>query len=393
MADPAADDAGTWLACKEVNLDDAEAAWEQAEALTLEAARAEGKAEARDLRLRAELEAELARALLVADEAAQRARQAERVAAKLRRRAARADQPDVLIEADREPSRAAERKSVRAAARAEDAWAAAAAAAEAAFHATPPLDPRQRQLEAKLRRMKLDNKRRKAGVRRRRRDRARKQAADAKGHAAWLARCLKYKARSRRLHIGDDVVKHERAKRKYSERAAHDTRHARRVRAATAELVVRAAVDVAVAAAGVIQRAVTAIRAVDRARDRADRKCDRRAAAGAAAAALRALAAREPAAKRKGPIERSAPLRAQICYLQEPRAALDVNIPAAWAAAAAVRLLNAFRPSYAAQAGRPLPAGAAGLFTLGGASLAGCSVREAVALAGGRLQVRVGDVE
>lgn len=233
--------------------------------------------------------------------------------------------------------------------------------------------------------MKLDNKRRKAGVRRRRRDRARKQAADAKGHSAWLARCLKYKAKSRRLHIGDDVVKHERAKRRDSERAAHDTRHARRVRAATAELVARAAVDAVVAAAGFMKRTVTAISA-------ADRKRDRRAAAGAAAAALRALAARERTAKRKGPVVRSAPLRAQICYLQAPRAALDVCIPAAWAAAPAVRLLNAFRPSYAAQAGRPLPAGAAGLFTLGGVSLAGCSVREAVALAGGRLQVRVDDV-
>jgi hypothetical protein len=233
--------------------------------------------------------------------------------------------------------------------------------------------------------MKLDNKRRKAGVRRRRRDRARKQAADAKGHSAWLARCLKYKAKSRRLHIGDDVVKHERAKRRDSERAAHDTRHARRVRAATAELVARAAVDAVVAAAGFMKRTVAAISA-------ADRKRDRRAAAGAAAAALRALAARERTAKRKGPVVRSAPLRAQICYLQAPRAALDVCIPAAWAAAPAVRLLNAFRPSYAAQAGRPLPAGAAGLFTLGGVSLAGCSVREAVALAGGRLQVRVDDV-
>jgi hypothetical protein len=196
---------------------------------------------------------------------------------------------------------------------------------------------------------------------------------------------LKYKAKSRRLHIGDDVVKHERAKRRDSERAAHDTRHARRVRAATAELVARAAVDAVVAAAGFMKRTVAAISA-------ADRKRDRRAAAGAAAAALRALAARERTAKRKGPVVRSAPLRAQICYLQAPRAALDVCIPAAWAAAPAVRLLNAFRPSYAAQAGRPLPAGAAGLFTLGGVSLAGCSVREAVALAGGRLQVRVDDV-
>ena len=78
---------------EEVDLDAAEAAWEEAERLTLEAAEAEAEAEARELKLRAELEAELARALLVAEEARQRARRAEHVAAKLRRRAARAWQP------------------------------------------------------------------------------------------------------------------------------------------------------------------------------------------------------------------------------------------------------------------------------------------------------------
>ena len=56
---------------EEVDLEAAEAAWEEAERLTLEAAEAEAEAEARELKLRAELEAELARALLVAEEARQ----------------------------------------------------------------------------------------------------------------------------------------------------------------------------------------------------------------------------------------------------------------------------------------------------------------------------------
>ena len=83
------------------------------------------------------------------------------------------------------------------------------------------------------------------------------------------------------------------------------------------------------------------------------------------------------------------PFQVKICYLREPRAAIDATVPAAWADAPVRRLLMGFRKGYAAQTSCELPDGAE-LFTLkGGVSLAGETVREAVALADGMIEVRV----
>ena len=75
--------------------------------------------------------------------------------------------------------------------------------------------------------------------------------------------------------------------------------------------------------------------------------------------------------------------------MSEPRAAIDATVPAAWADAPVRRLLMGFRKGYAAQTQCALPDNAE-LFTLkGGVSLAGETVREAVALADGMIEVRV----
>ena len=377
---------------EEVDLDAAEAAWEEAERLTLEAAEAEAEAEARELKLRAELEAELARALLVAEEARQRARRAEHVAAKLRRRAARAWQPDEGKKRDeiQQLSKAADRKATRAVKREADARRAAEAAAEALLHATPPLSARHKAILSTRMRAAQAEKRMKAGARRRKRDKKKSEALQKKRHEAWVARCERLKGRSRRLHLGDVVGRHERIKKAEQERAAHARRNGLRVRAATAELVARAAMDASVKAVQFMERAVAAVHAADRSKDRADRRRDRREAASAAASALRAISQRQRAAKKVvNPLSKSKPLRVQICYLSEPRAAIDATVPAAWADAPVKRLLMGFRKGYAAQTSCELPERAE-LFTLkGGVSLAGETVREAVALADGMIEVRV----
>ncbi len=377
---------------EEVDLDAAEAAWEEAERLTLEAAEAEAEAEARELKLRAELEAELARALLVAEEARQRARRAEHVAAKVRRRAARAWQPDEGKKRDEVValSKAADRKATRLVKREADARRAAEAAEEALRNCPPPLSARQKAIINMERNWKEALKRIKASARRRKRDKAKSQARSKEKHEAWVARCERFKEKSRRLHLGDVVGRHERIKKAEQERAAHARRNGLRVRAATAELVARAAMDASVKAVQFMERAVAAVHAADRSKDRADRRRDRREAASAAASALRAISQRQRAAKKVvNPLSKSKPLRVQICYLSEPRAAIDATVPAAWADAPVRRLLMGFRKGYAAQTQCALP-DCCELFTLkGGVSLAGETVREAVALADGMIEVRV----
>ena len=103
---------------------------------------------------------------------------------------------------------------------------------------------------------------------------------------------------------------------------------------------------------------------------------------------MRALAARQRAAKAAVPLSKGKPLRVQICYLSEPRAAINATVPAEWADAPGRRLLMGFRKGYAAQTQCALP-DCCELITLkGGVSLAGETVREAVALADGMIEVR-----
>ena len=376
---------------EEVDLDAAEEAWEEAERLALAAAEAEAEAEARELKLRAELEAELARALLVAEEARQRARRAEHVAAKLRRRAARAWQPEEFKKRDeiQQLSKAADRKATRLVKREADARRAAEDAAGALPHAPPPLRARHKAILSTRMLAAHAEKRMKAGARRRKRDKKKSEALQKKRHVAWVARCERLRGRSRRLHLGDVVGRHERIKKAEQERAAHKRRDGLRVRAATAELVARAAMDASVRAAQSIERAVAAVHAADRSKDRLDRRRDRREAASAAASALRAISQRQRAAKKVvNPLSKSKPFQVKICYLSEPRAAIDATVPAAWADAPVKRLLMGFRKGYAAQTSCVLPERTE-LFTLkSGVSLAGETVREAVALADGMIEVR-----
>ena len=104
---------------------------------------------------------------------------------------------------------------------------------------------------------------------------------------------------------------------------------------------------------------------------------------------MRAISQRQRAAKKAAvPLAKGKPFQVKICYLSEPRAAIDAAVPAAWADAPVKRLLMGFRKGYAAQTSCELPGGAE-LFTLkGGVSLAGETVREAVALADGMIEVR-----
>ena len=212
---------------EEVDLDAAEAAWEEAERLTLEAAEAEAEAEARELKLRAELEAELARALLVAEEARQRARRAgacrgqietprrARVAARGIQEARR----DSTIVEGRRPQGHAfgqARGGRRARGRGRGRGPAARdAAAERAAQGDFQRGCGTAQAE----------KRMKAGARRRKRDKKKSEALQKKRHEAWVARCERLRGRSRRLHLGDVVGRHERIKKAEQERAEHARRN------------------------------------------------------------------------------------------------------------------------------------------------------------------------
>ena len=101
---------------------------------------------------------------------------------------------------------------------------------------------------------------------------------------------------------------------------------------------------------------------------------------------MRANVQRQRAAKKAAvPLPKGKQFQVKICYLREPRAAIDATVPAAWADAPVRRLLMGFRKGYAAQTQCALPDNAE-LFTLkGGVSLAGETVREAVALADGMI--------
>ena len=119
------------------------------------------------------------------------------------------------------------------------------------------------------------------------------------------------------------------------------------------------------------------------------------AAAAAAAAALRAEAdAAADAAKKRAAAEAALPKLAATLFFVEPddaalHASLDFNIPAKWAPKPAKKLLDAFRKGYAACKGFPMPPGSAALRTLSGLDLGDASVKEAVALSGGQIQVRM----
>ncbi|KAH8079496.1 hypothetical protein JL720_9237 [Aureococcus anophagefferens] len=119
------------------------------------------------------------------------------------------------------------------------------------------------------------------------------------------------------------------------------------------------------------------------------------AAAAAAAAALRAEAdAAADAAKKRAAAEAALPKLAATLFFVEPddaalHASLDFNIPAKWAPKPAKKLLDAFRKGYAACKGFPMPPGSAALRTISGLDLGDASVKEAVALSGGQIQVRM----
>ena len=86
------------------------------------------------------------------------------------------------------------------------------AAAEALLHATPPLSARHKAILSTRMRAAQAEKRMKAGARRRKRDKKKSEALQKKRHEAWVARCERLRGRSRRLHLGDVVGRHERIK-------------------------------------------------------------------------------------------------------------------------------------------------------------------------------------
>ena len=187
-------------------------------------------------------------------------------------------------------SKAADRKATRAVKREADARRAAEAAAEALLHATPPLSARHKAILSTRMRAAQAEKRMKAGARRSRRDKKKSEALQKKRHEAWVARCERFKEKSRRLHLGDVVGRHERIKKAEQERAgARAAGRPPRPRGDGRLLVARPRWTRSVKAVQFIERAVSAVHAADRSKDRLDRRRDRREAAAAAASALRAM--------------------------------------------------------------------------------------------------------